>query len=573
MKKTTLSLLLAVALLTAANAQVIITEIMYNPPESNTDSLEYFELYNNSGATVDISGWNFTQGVTHVFPAGTIMPAGGYITLAKNANAFNLVFGFQPIVWTDGALTNSPGEDIELSDANGNVIDVVNYMRDPPWPGEEVYGMGSSLVLCDYNSDNNVGTNWIAATTGTGVSVNGFEVKGNPNAVSGCQISGNVVAVADDLVAPTGQTTLLDVLNNDLFVGTVTSLTISAQPTHGTATVVGNRISYTPNAGYCGADQLQYVVNNATSSGTAAVAIEVRCYATRSIESMTGENATGVADSLNNPCELMGVVYGGNIRPLTGTVPSLLFTIIDPQGHGIAVSSLSGNFSYSVQEKDMVKVRGVIRQTNGLTEIRPDTIIKVSSNNPLLNPLIVGIHTEFTESKLIRINNVRLVDNNTWSTGMGTSGFNARAVSDDNPLDTILIRIDRDVETYNAPVPPQPFNLTGIGGQFDSSSPFTADYQILPRYDNDISTLSSTIIIDFKTIVTLSPNPATDMLVIDMISTFDRVSILTESGRRMKTFENPDITQKVDVSLYPSGTYLVRFEKGKNQWTTKFVKI
>jgi hypothetical protein len=63
------------------------------------------------------------------------------------------------------------------------------------------------------------------------------------------------------------------------------------------------------------------------------------------------------------------------------------------------------------------------------------------------------------------------------------------------------------------------------------------------------------------------------MLVIDMISTFDRVSILTESGRRMKTFENPDITQKVDVSLYPSGTYLVRFEKGKNQWTTKFVKI
>jgi hypothetical protein len=325
MKKTTLSLLLAVALLTAANAQVIITEIMYNPPESNTDSLEYFELYNNSGAAVDISGWNFTQGIIHVFPAGTTMPAGGYITLAKNANAFNLVFGFQPIVWTDGALTNSPGEDIELSDANGNVIDVVNYMRDPPWPGEEVYGMGSSLVLCDYNSDNNVGTNWIAATTGTGVSVNGFEVKGNPNAVSGCQISGNVVAVADDLVAPTGQTTLLDVLNNDLFVGTVTSLTISAQPTHGTATVVGNRISYTPNAGYCGADQLQYVVNNATSSGTAAVAIEVRCYAARSIESMTGENAAGVADSLNNACELLGVVYGGNLRPLDRHSPKFAF--------------------------------------------------------------------------------------------------------------------------------------------------------------------------------------------------------------------------------------------------------
>lgn len=572
MKKTTLTLLLLVAFLTASNAQIIITEIMYNPPESGTDSLEYFEIYNNSGSSVDISGWNFTQGVEYVFPAGTSMPAGSYITLAKSASAFSSVFGFQPTVWTAGALVNSPGEDIELSDANGTVIDVVNYMNIAPWP-LEANGGGSSLVLCDYNGDNNNASNWIAATTGTGVIVNGKEVYGNPNAASGCQGSGTVVGNPDYVAAPTNQSTTFNVLGNDLFLGASPVVIITASPTQGSATVVNNKVVYKSNQGYCGADHLVYSVNNGTTSDTANVYINVRCYPSRSIASVTTENADGVADSLNRSLTLEGVVYGVNLRPTTGNLPSLLFTLIDAQGNGISVSSLNGNFGYTVQEKDNITVRGVIGQFNGMTEIQPDTIIKNSSNNTLVNAAVVVTHTEDTESKLIKINNLHLVDAAEWTTGVGASGFNVRAVSDDHPLDTILIRIDHDVETYNAPVPPQPFNLRGIGGQFDSSNPYTSGYQVLPRYNPDINTLAATKEVDFSAEVTLSPNPASNMLLIEMKTTFDRVTILTARGRKVKTLESPDSTHKVDVSLLPAGTYFVRFEKGNAAWTTRFVKI
>ena len=72
MKKILLTSLAAFLVCFAAHSQIVITEIMYNPPESGVDSLEYIELYNASAATVDISGWNFTQGVEHVFPTGTV---------------------------------------------------------------------------------------------------------------------------------------------------------------------------------------------------------------------------------------------------------------------------------------------------------------------------------------------------------------------------------------------------------------------------------------------------------------------------------------------------------------------
>ncbi len=572
MKKAILFLAFFLTFIGASMAQVIISEIMYNPPESGTDSLEYLELHNNANSAVDISGWNFTQGIDHIFPSGTILPAGGYLTLAKNANAFQLVFGFQPIVWTNGALTNSPGEDIELRDANANVIDYVDYVNAAPWP-LEANGQGSALVLCDYNGDNALASNWIAATTLTGVTVNGKIVAGNPNTASGCQVSGTIFATADNVVAQTGQNAVFNVLSNDLFLGTVTSLVITTQPQHGNAAVSGDKITYTPNQGYCGTDQLEYKVCNASSCSNGIVSIEVRCYPNRSIASMTGENTVGIADSLDRPCALQGVVYGYNLRPTTGALPSLLFTLIDAQGNGISISSLNSNFGYGVQEKDNVTVYGVIKQFNGMTEFRPDTILKNSTNNSLLTPTIVSSLSEQTESKLVKINNLHFVDPAEWTTGVGGSGFNVRAVSDLQPQDTILIRIDHDVETYNSPAPPEPFNVTGIGGQFDNTSPYTSGYQILPRYNPDINTLTAVKEVDYSSAVTLSPNPASDMLLIEMETAFDRVTIITARGRSIKTLEHPDTTHRVDVSLLPAGTYFVRFEKGAAIWTTSFVKL
>lgn len=574
MKNSLLSLLLLLACTLVGHSQVVITEIMYNPPESGTDSLEYIEIHNFNNLPQDISSWRFSEGINFTFPAGTVMPPGGYIVLAKSGSAFQTVFGVPPsFVWaTNDALTNSPGEDIEIRDAAGNVMDYVDYRNTAPWPTEAAGG-GPSLVLCDFNSDNSLPGSWKAATTGTGVIINGNEVMGNPFAASGCDVLPAINAIDDNLAVPTGTATLLNVQGNDVIVNSLTLFLIASPPSNGTATVSGNGIVYQSNPGYCGTDQLVYQICDANGCDEATVNITVKCYPQRSIGEVTGENAAGVADSLSINCELRGVVYGVNLRPFNNNQSALLFTIIDGNGDGIAVSSLSGNFGYTVKETDEVIVRGTIGQFNGQTEITPDTIVKVSENNPLLAPLVVTNLSEATESKLIRINNLHFVDPAEWTTGVGSSGFNVRIVSDDNPLDTILLRIDRDVETYNSPLPAEPFDLTGIGGQFDPSAPYTEGYQVLPRYNPDISTLKvGTKEADFGAFVTISPNPASSIVTIEMSNTFDRFTVLNAKGQVIRTYQKPGDFQRIDVSLYKAGVYFVRFEQGRKTWTGRFVK-
>ncbi|MDO8369036.1 MAG: lamin tail domain-containing protein [Saprospiraceae bacterium] len=574
MKKTILALTLLLGIFNTGRAQVVITEIMYNPPESGNDSLEYIELHNLSTLSTDISGWTFTppNSIEYTFPAGTVLLPGGYIVVAKSVSAMQAIFGLTPLAWTSGALSNG-GELIELRDVAGTLIDNVTYANALPWPMEAA-GMGPSIVLCDYNSDNSLPGSWQAASTETGIIINGNEVKGNPGAASGCTGSNQITAVDDFVSAPSGLATLFNVQGNDLILNSLTQFIITTPPTQGSATVSGNSISYQSNAGYCGPDQFSYQICDASDCSEATVTINVKCYPLRTIGVVTTEHPiTGNADSLNASCELQGTVYGVNLRPLNNNQPSLLFTIIDNNGDGIAVSTLGGTFGYTVKEKDKVTVRGTIGQFNGQTEIRPDTIIKISENNPLLSPTVVTSLSEATESRLIKINNLHLVNIIEWSTGMGNSGFNARAVSDDSPIDTILIRIDRDVETYNMIAPTGPFDLTGLGGQFDSSTPFNTGYQVLPRYDDDIDLLVGTKEVDFSAEVSITPNPASSLISIDMSVPFHRISILNAKGKEIKSYYKPDNQHKVDVSLYKSGVYFVRFEKGGKAWTTRFVKV
>ncbi|MBK8428474.1 MAG: lamin tail domain-containing protein [Lewinellaceae bacterium] len=117
MKKTLLSIIVCLFTFISLRAQIVITEIMYNPPPSGTDSLEYVEIFNNSGLPVNLSGWTFSQGFNFTFAEGTFIAPGGYLVIAQNAPYFQAQFGFAPLAMVlPSALTNG-GEDIELRDA------------------------------------------------------------------------------------------------------------------------------------------------------------------------------------------------------------------------------------------------------------------------------------------------------------------------------------------------------------------------------------------------------------------------------------------------------------------------
>lgn len=546
-----------------AKAQIVITEIMYNPPESNVDSLEYIEFYNNSNADVNLENWS-VFGVTFTFPAMTLAP-NAYVVTAVNAAAIQNQFGKTALQWAGGALSNG-GEKIALVNPQGDTIDLVTYTNAAPWP-TQANGNGASLVLCDPNSDNSLPQNWQAAVTPTGVTINGKAVLANPGAASGCP--SGVTAIDDQFVAVSGEATSLKVLLNDILPGqTAATVTVTVSPQHGSANVnPDNTISYTSTGGYCGADTFTYKVCEGSDCDEATVSLTVRCYPAYSIDQINNVNADGVADSVGVFCSLTATVYGVNLRP-TG----LQFTMIDDSNNGITVFSTASTFGYTVKEKDKITVRGSINQFNGLVQIFPDTLFKVSDNNPLVTPLVVQIHSENTESKLIRINNLRYVDAAQWATGTGT-GFSVFMVSDDHPLDTIQVRIDNDVaDLFNLAAPPTPFNLTGIGGQFDNTSPYSSGYQIAPRYTADVSSLVGAHNTDFSANVRLSPNPAGDWLRVESEKEFDLLEIFNAAGQRMRNIEQPNIAEQVSLSNFEPGVYLIRLTLGGKSWTAKFVK-
>jgi len=182
----------------AGLAYPIISEIMYNPPEAGTDSLEFIELYNpNQTTPLDVSGYYFSSGVEYTFPAGSTIPSGGFAVVAIDSVAFENVFGIPALQWQSGALSNS-GEAISLRDASGFLVDTVFYDDNASWPSEADEG-GASLVLCDPTSDNNLPENWAASTNDISFFSNGFDTYADPAAPSTCI----TVGIANDNVITT----------------------------------------------------------------------------------------------------------------------------------------------------------------------------------------------------------------------------------------------------------------------------------------------------------------------------------------------------------------------------------
>jgi len=77
--------------------------------------------------------------------------------LAADATVFQNRYGLAPFGQFTRNLSDS-GQKIELSDAFGNIIDVVTYSDFYPWPNAD--GNGYYLDLMDLSSDNTLAESW-----------------------------------------------------------------------------------------------------------------------------------------------------------------------------------------------------------------------------------------------------------------------------------------------------------------------------------------------------------------------------------------------------------------------------
>jgi len=152
-----------------ALADVVINELHYNPPTSQGDDnfYEFLELVNTGAADVDLGGW-VLSGVAHTFAPGTVIPAGGYLVVAKHAATIESAYGLTGVVqWGSGNLDNG-GELVRLQDASFAIVDEVLYDDTAEWDGPLADGGGSSLELVNPALNNNTVASWGASTTPLG---------------------------------------------------------------------------------------------------------------------------------------------------------------------------------------------------------------------------------------------------------------------------------------------------------------------------------------------------------------------------------------------------------------------
>lgn len=145
-------------MLASAGQAIIFNEIMYNP----TDSLgglygEWIELYNPSGTDVNISGWKIADPSNHLITEGNlIVPASGYLVIVKTAFFDNFSSYYNATGFGKAGFgLNNGGEEIQLIDSNGSLVDSVTYSTS--WGGD-----GNNYSI-QYN-----GTEWCEGVTTVG---------------------------------------------------------------------------------------------------------------------------------------------------------------------------------------------------------------------------------------------------------------------------------------------------------------------------------------------------------------------------------------------------------------------
>jgi len=529
----------------------IITEIMYNPPESGTDSLEYIEIYNNTGQDLELEGYYFI-GINMTFEQQTL-PSEGYLVVAKNRTAFDGVFQAPTIQWFSGGLNNG-GEEIALATPDSTILSSVRYENGGAW-STNADGLGYSLELCDLSANESDPANWGFSTFDTGMMINNTQVFGSPtraNEPDCSEVLGEYLSVAineimynapsdvdsleyielfnygNDTVSLAGWTLDGDITHNLPGLDLLPNRTlILCKNSDAIASAFGTVGFPWPGAQKLGDDggsirlftgvgtlveELTYDIADpwpVVEPGTAIT----RC----DLSGDENDGSSWIASSTVNDVEGVGQILGspgkinqcGNLTigeataidadgtlimlgdsvTLTGTVygpnfngNGLQFALIDDQNDGINVFTFDAAFGYEPTEGDNLTVSGELGQFNGLAQIQPSTLVVNTTGNLLFDPTEVSGLGEETESQLIIVRDMFLADSTEW-TNSG-SGFN---VDITNGVDTLVMRIDADVASiYGLGHPQGTFSVTGIGGQFDNSSPFDSGYQIFPRYFSDI---------------------------------------------------------------------------------------
>jgi len=133
------------------SAQIIITEIMYNPDGSDSGR-EWVEVYNSGSESVDISDYKLLENnVNHKLSAhdpsnvdNLTIAAGEYVIIADNSTKFLLDYTEKGLLIDSAFSLKNTGEEVSVVNSIEEIINSFNYL---PEMGAD--GTGNSLQLND----------------------------------------------------------------------------------------------------------------------------------------------------------------------------------------------------------------------------------------------------------------------------------------------------------------------------------------------------------------------------------------------------------------------------------------
>ncbi len=237
----------------------IISEIMYDPATSA--EMEYVEVYNTTGAPLDISGWYLRDiepagdPATDPVPSGTILPAGGIAVLTRSVTGdvnetrqtYIDAWGSttpsgDPILWIPlenwGArATNgfANAEILTLASSDNYIVDIANYINQTSngeplpggWPGADGHGSYYLIGTALNDSANDDGNNWRLSIEGLSgvIRSNEFDTANPPSWVT-AESSGEDYGTPGYIYAgapeqPTGTVIITEIMatSNSVFPG------------------------------------------------------------------------------------------------------------------------------------------------------------------------------------------------------------------------------------------------------------------------------------------------------------------------------------------------------------------
>ncbi len=251
-----------------------------------------------------------------------------------------------------------------------------------------------------------------------------------------------------------------------------------------TIAMVNNSGTYTTtitSSAYSDSDLLEYWITATDNSAQTSESSHSKVFiGNTNISVLHQVNSDGVSPCLNVPARVTGIC--------TGVFSSTrLYAYLQAGGSAINVNSTSLSISNLTLEHSYTII-GYLKQSNGRIQLEPTDQASITDNglSVMPQPTVLTIDQILSSPEIYENLLVKIINTNkykgTWPSNLAPGYF-----LNDTPQDTLQMYFDTGAALTGTTEPEYPLNVTGIFTQYDSSMPFTAGYEIVPRSYTDFS--------------------------------------------------------------------------------------